>query len=63
MPMKQLTLEQWNEYNNATKFSICAKPFKSADKNVYDHDHLTGENRGPAHNACNLNYHINPKKV
>ena len=61
--MKQLTQEQWREYNNAINCSICAKPFKSADKKVRDRDHLTGEYKGPAHNACNLNYRINPKKV
>ena len=35
----------------------------SAVKKVHDHDHLTGEYRGPAHNAYNLNYRIDPKKV
>ena len=30
---------------------------------VRHHNHLTGEYRGPAQNACNLNYHINPKNV
>ena len=39
------------------------EPFKSADKKVHDHDHLTGEYRGPAHKACNLNYRIDPKKA
>ena len=63
IPMKQLAQEQWSEYNNATNCSIYAKPFMSADKKVRDHDHLMGEYRGLAHNACNLNYHINPKKV
>ena len=63
IPIKWLTQEQWREYNSATNYSICAKPFKSADKNVRDHDHLTGEYRGPAHNTCNLNYRIDPKKV
>ena len=32
IPMKRLTLEQWNECNNATNYSVCTKPFKSADK-------------------------------
>ena len=61
--MKRLTQEQWREYKNATNCSICAKPFMSADKKVRDHDRLTGEYRGPTHNACNLNYRIDPKKV
>ena len=63
IPMKQLTLEQWRKCNNATNCLICAKPVKSADKKVRDHNHLTGEYRGPAHNACDLNYRIDPKKV
>ena len=61
--MKRLTQEQWWEYKNTIKCSICTKPFKSADKKVGDHDHLTGGYRGPAHNTCNLNYLIDPKKV
>ena len=61
--MKWLIQEQWKEYNNATNCSICAKPFMSVDKKVSNHDHLRGEYRGPAHNACNLNYCIDPKKV
>ena len=56
IPRKRLTQEQCREYNNATNCSICAKLFKSKDKKVCDHMHLTGEYRGPAHNACNLNY-------
>ena len=63
VPMKRLTQEQWREYSSTMNCSICIKPFKSADKKARDHDHLTGEYRGPAHNACNLNFHINPKKV
>ena len=42
---------------------ICAKPFKSADKNVCYHNYLTGKYRGPAHNEYNLNYRIDQKKV
>ena len=63
IPIKWLTQEQWREYNNVMNCSICTKPFKSANKKVRNHDHLTGEYRGSARNACNLNYHIDPKKV
>ena len=63
MPMKQFTLEQRREYNNATNSSICAKLFKSVDKKVHDHHHLMDEYRGPAYNACNLKYHIGLMKV
>ena len=55
IPMKRPTQEQWREYNDATNCSICAKLFKSADKKFRNHDHLTGECRGPTHSACNLN--------
>ena len=51
------------ETSHHMNWSICDKPFKSADKKVRYHNHLTGEYRGPAHNACNLNYRIDPKKV
>ena len=58
IPRKRLTQEQWREYNNAANCSINAKPFKSTDTKVRDHKHLIDEDRGPAHNACNLNYHF-----
>ena len=63
IPMERMSQEQWREYNNVKDCPICTKPFKSANKKVCDHNHLTGEYRGPAHIACNLNYRINPKKV
>ena len=47
--MKQLTQEQWREYNNAMNCSI-----KLADRKVRDHNHLTGGYRGSAHNAYNF---------
>ena len=70
IPIKWLTQKQWREYNNATNCLICTKSFiylltciMSADKKICSHDYLTGEFRGPAHNACNLNYRNDPKKV
>ena len=48
-------------FNNAPNCLICTKPFKSPEKKLGDHNHLTSEY--PKHNACNLNYRIDPKKV
>ena len=56
-------LMKWLTLNNAKKHSIRTKPFKSADKKVSDHNHLTGEYRGLSHNAWNLSYCIDLKKV
>ena len=33
-----------------------------SNQKVHDHDHITGLYRGPAHNFCNLRYHM-PKKI
>ena len=55
--MKQLAQEQRRDYNNATNYSICTKPFRPTDKKVHNHHHLTIEYGCPAQNACNLNYH------
>ena len=55
--MKRLIQEHWREYNNATNYLISAKPFKSTYKKVRDKEHSTGEYRGAAHNARNMNYH------
>ena len=63
MLMKKLTREQWREYNTTHTCHICKKNIKSDEKKVRDHDHLTGEYRGPAHNICNLQYRIDPEKV
>ena len=56
MLMKKLTREQWREYNTTHTCHICKKNIKSDEKKVRDHDHLTGEYRGPAHTyvTCNI---------
>ena len=63
IPMKQLTQHQEEDFNNAEKCHICERSFKSNEKRVKDHDHLTGEYRGPVHNSYNLQYQINPNTV
>ena len=42
---------------------ICKEEIKPAEKQVPDHDLLTGKYRGPAHNKCNLDYGFKAKSV
>jgi hypothetical protein len=53
-----MTARDTQIFQSATECSICRKPFKiqngvMLDK-VRDHDHITGNFRGAAHNRCNL---------
>ena len=61
--MKRLTQQQEEDFYNAEKCRICEQLLKANEKRVKDHDHLIGENRGPVHNSCNLQYRINPHTV
>ncbi|XP_070171035.1 uncharacterized protein [Polyergus mexicanus] len=54
--MTDLTPDEWERFVNATRCSVCERPFESRDVRVHDHRHLTGRYRGPAHSNCNLNY-------
>ena len=50
-----LTAEEKARHFQATCCYICQKPFtEEEDYRVRDHDHATGEYRGPAHRSCNL---------
>lgn len=59
-PMLELDRDQILNFETATACSICENPFTPDDSNstVRDHCHLTGNYRGAAHNACNLNFKI-----
>ena len=63
VPMKQLTQQQEEDFNNSKKCHICESSFKSNEKRVKDHDQLTYEHRGPADNLGNLQHQINPHTV
>lgn len=55
IPMEPLTEEEEKEHWAAKNCFICEKPFNDCGYNrVHDHDHFTGEYRGPAHDYCNL---------
>lgn len=53
--MLPLTAIEQNSFDNATVCHLCNTEFNSSDEIVADHDHFTGQYRGPAHNVCNLN--------
>jgi len=52
-----MTKKDKTNFENATNCHICKHSFKD-EKKVRDHDHITGEYRGAAHNKCNLDYAI-----
>ncbi|XP_043465724.1 uncharacterized protein LOC122500722 [Leptopilina heterotoma] len=56
IPMDRLTAEEIEKFAVSTTCHICDGQISSLDKKVRDHSHLTGKYRGPAHEACNLNY-------
>lgn len=49
-----ITPQQEEEFQNASNCYLCSK--KLEEDRVRDHDHITGLYRGPAHNACNINF-------
>ncbi|HJY23112.1 MAG TPA: DNA polymerase, partial [Hanamia sp.] len=55
--MKPLTTEQLH-LASSNICHICNQIISPADIPCLDHDHLTGEFRGVAHNRCNLNYKV-----
>lgn len=56
-PMEDLNEDDEHMINDPNaKCSICDKPFAENEKRVRDHDHLTSEFRGIAHNSCNLKH-------
>lgn len=66
VPMK-LTPQQEEAFQQSETCHICKKSLWKCNKEgipeidrVRDHDHITGEFRGSAHNTCNLNYRITP---
>ena len=56
-PMKRISAQKREEYENATQCYICRHAFEENDPKgpkVRDHDHITGFFLGVAHRQCNL---------
>ena len=60
-PMTPLTDSEEEQFKQDESCHICSKPL-GVDR-VRDHCHILGLYRGAAHNACNVNYRIDPKKM
>ena len=48
-----MTKHNKEKFENKKNCRFCEKEI--VDNRVRDHCHLTGKNRGPAHNTCNIN--------
>lgn len=58
-----ITDNQRLEHDKAEICYLCLQKFDDlSNEKVYDHDHMTGKYRGPAHKLCNLQYQI-PIKI
>ena len=57
-------IDQWITINQETCL-FCADPLlvPNFKDSVRDHDHMTGEYRGAAHNECNFKLKLNPKTM
>ena len=62
VPMSELTSAQKIAYAECTTCTICNSDIESCDVKVRDHCHISGQYRGAAHSACNLNFKI-PKYI
>lgn len=56
--MNPLTEDQERDYERAASCHICKQML--LDDKVRDHDHITGQYRGPAHSHCNLMHKVCP---
>ena len=55
----EMTAEAVKTYKKAKCCSICGGAFTETNKKVRDYCHRTGNFRGAAHDACNINYFSN----
>ena len=59
-----VTEEDKKKFAKTNTCWICKDKFDTDNKDkVWDHCHITGKFRGPAHNACNLKLQIEPWKT
>ena len=54
----QISEEEQTQYNQETICHLCRKEIQDRGDKLRNHDHLTGQFLGAAHNQCNLNYRM-----
>lgn len=62
-PMCDLTQEQLDLHNSSTECYLCDGPFTYKNPKIFEHDHTTGEYRGPCCRTCNLEYTLKRRRV
>ena len=58
-----VTEKDKKKFTEADTCWICKDKFDEENNKVWDHCHITGKFRGPAHNACNLKLQIQAWKT
>ena len=58
-----MTKENETDFQKATKWHICDKPYKDKDIRVSDHCHIMEKYIGSAHQDCNLKLQIKPETI
>ena len=61
-PLK-MTNEDEQNFQKSNKCHICGKKFTNEDVRVRDQCHITGSDRGSAHDDCNLKLPIKPEII
>ena len=61
LKLRRFTADDEVHFECAQVCHICQQIIVNDSDRVRDHCHLTGVYCGVAHNACNLNYRLNPK--
>lgn len=63
MPMEDLSPEILELHYSSTRCYLCDGFFSYKNPKIFEHDHSTGEYRGPCHRSCNLEFTLKNRRV